>query len=174
MVSDLLTKDEKVELALKPDFLATFLPVVFVAVLIIVTNSILFFNAWGHDLMFKFFLIVFSLSIFGLLFAIAGLYLRYTYTFYYVTNKRIIYQTGVITRDHRDCRLDRVQNIYVGVSFLDRILGVGNIAFSTAGELGVEVVFNRCKQPLQIKKQINEIIDRDVYHPRQPPVPSDV
>jgi len=113
--------------------------------------------------MFKFFLVVLTVSVFGLLFSLAGLYLRYLYTFYFVTNKRIIYQSGVVTRDHRDCRLERIQNIYVRVGFLDRILDVGDILFSTAGEVGVEVVFLRCRNPLELKRQINEIIDLDVH-----------
>lgn len=163
--SDVLTKDEKLELSFKPDFLATFLPVFFIGSFILLANVMLFFGSRGSALMFKFFLLVLSLSVIGFILSVTSLYLRYSYTFYFVTSKRIIYQSGVVSRDHRDCRLDRIQNIYVIVSFLDRILNVGDIAFSTAGELGVEVVFSRTRNPLEIKRQINEIIDRDVYTP---------
>ncbi|MFH1126021.1 MAG: PH domain-containing protein [Candidatus Altiarchaeota archaeon] len=160
--SDVLTKDERLELSFKPDFLATFLPVVFSAFIILAANVMLFFTSRDSPIMFKFFLIVLSISIIGLILAVAQLYLRYSYTFYLVTNRRIISQTGIVSRDHRDCRLERIQDVYVDVSFLDRILNVGNIAFSTAGGPGVEVVFMRVRTPFDVKKQINEVIDRDV------------
>jgi len=170
--SEILTKDEKVELSLKPDFLATFLPVGFIGLFILIANVLLFLNSWQSPIMLKLSLLVVSVSVIGFIVAVAGLYLRYSYTFYYVTNKRIIYQTGVVSRDHRDCRLERVQNIYVEVAFLDRILNVGNIKFSTAGEIGIEVTFNRVRHPLEIKRQINEIMDRLIAsnQPRPPGV----
>lgn len=168
-LSDVLTTGEEVELSLKPDFLATFLPVFSIVCLVLLVNALFFVTSLGSSWMFKFALLLLSISMMGLLLAVAGAYLRYIYTFYFVTNKRIIYQSGIISRDHRDCRLDRVQNIYVGVSFLDRILNVGNIMFSTAGEVGIEVVFLRVKKPFTVKKQINEVIDRDVRHQTSPP-----
>lgn len=168
-LSDVLTKGEEVELSLKPDFLATFLPVFLIVCLVLSVNVIFFVSSLGSSLLFKFALLLLSISAIGLLLAVTNVYLRYKYTFYFVTNKRIIYQSGIISRDHRDCRLDKVQNIYLDVSFLDRILGVGNVSFSTAGEIGVEVVFLRVKKPFNIKKQINEVIDRDVHTTASPP-----
>jgi len=160
--SAILTKDEKMELSFRPDFLATFLPVAFIGFFVFIANVFLFLSTSKSQLMFKFSLFVLSLSVIGFIVAVAGLYLRYIYTFYFVTNKRLIFQSGVVSRDHRDCRLERVQNIYVGVSFLDRILNVGDISFSTAGEMGVELVFSRVKNPFEAKREINEVIDRDV------------
>ncbi|MBM3309233.1 MAG: PH domain-containing protein [Candidatus Altiarchaeales archaeon] len=162
MIADFLTKDEKIEVSAKPDFTATFLPIPLLGVMILLVNIYLFTTMGGSQLMFKFFLLILSVSIFGFLFAVAGLYLRYIYTFYFVTNKRIIYESGIISKDHRDCRLERIQNIYVGVGFIDRVLDIGDIYFSTAGEMGVEVIFRRCRNPLELKKRINEVIDRDV------------
>ena len=162
LVSEILTKDEKVELLFKPDFFATFLPTVFVGLFILIANAMLFFNSSGSPLMFKFFLLILALSIIGYILSVTGLYLKYIYTFYLVTNKRLIYQTGVVSKEQRDCRLERVQDISVDVSFLDRILNVGNIGFSTAGGPGIELVFMTVKNPLEVKRLINEIIDKDV------------
>lgn len=162
MPSELLAKDEKIELSLKPDLIATFIGPFLMAVFIMLVNAILFINVMGSELMLKFSLFLLSASVVGLLLAFAKIYLTYLYTFYFVTGRRVIYQTGVISRDHRDCRLERIQNIYVDVGFLDRILNVGNIAFSTAGEAGIEVVFKRVRNPLETKRRINEVIDRNM------------
>jgi uncharacterized membrane protein YdbT with pleckstrin-like domain len=168
--SEILTKDEKVELSLKPDFVATFLPVGFIAVFIFIANVLLFLNSSNTPIMFKFSLVVLSVSVIGFIVAVAGVYLRYIYTYYFVTNRRIIYQSGVVSRDHRDCRLERIQNIYVEISFLDRILNVGNILISTAGEIGIEVTLSRVRNPIEIKRQINEILDRLITnHPPSTP-----
>lgn len=164
--SEVLAKDERIELSLKPDLIATFLPAFLMTVPIMLVNATLFIKSRDSPLMFKFSLFVLSVSLIGLLFAFAKIYLTYLYTFYFVTDRRVIYQTGVISRDHRDCRLGRIQNIYVDVSFVGRILNVGNIAFSTAGEAGIEVAFARVRNPLEVKRKINEVIDRDLNQTR--------
>lgn len=162
MPPEVLTNGERVEFLLKPDLIATFLPASLMAVLIMLVNAMLFITSRNSPLMFKFSLFVLSLSLAGLVFAFAKVYLTYLYTFYFVTDKRVIYQSGVISRDHRDCRLGRIQNIYIEISVLSRILGVGDIAFSTAGESGIEVVFSRIRNPLEVKRKINEVVDRDI------------
>jgi uncharacterized membrane protein YdbT with pleckstrin-like domain len=156
--NDFLTKDESVQMQLRPDFTATFLPIAFMVLFIVVLNGFWLLNP-KPGIMQKFSLIFLSLSTIGLILVVGMAYLRYIYTFYIVTNRRIIYQSGVVARDYRDARLDRIQDISVGVNFLDRILDVGDIGFSTAGSPFVELIFSKVKNPARVKKSINEVID---------------
>ncbi|MEM9586135.1 MAG: PH domain-containing protein [Planctomycetota bacterium] len=73
-----------------------------------------------------------------------------------VTNKRTTLHKGLLSRSitevwHRD-----VRNVQLSQSFLQRILGVGRIAISSAGQSGIEIDVSGLSNPDEIKS----IIDR--------------
>ena len=61
--------------------------------------------------------------------------LVYKYTYYAITNKRVILQKGLIGRDFEIVDFDQITNAEVNVGVLDKLLGrgSGSILISTAG-----------------------------------------
>jgi len=61
--------------------------------------------------------------------------LVYKYTYYAITNKRVIFQKGLIGRDFEMVDFDQITNAEVDVGVLDKLFGggSGSILISTAG-----------------------------------------
>ena len=69
---------------------------------------------------------------------IAGLtlvigYLRRIATKYLITTQRLRISRGILRKNVQETRLERVQNVNYQQGVLDRMLGVGNVDFDTAG-----------------------------------------
>ena len=54
-------------------------------------------------------------------------------TFYAVTNQRLRVRRGLLSRHEQTTRFDRVQNVDIRQSLMDRLLQVGEVDFDTAG-----------------------------------------
>lgn len=59
--------------------------------------------------------------------------LRRLATFYTVTNQRLRVRLGLLARNEQTARFDRIQNVDVRQSLMDRIMNVGLVDFDTAG-----------------------------------------
>ena len=57
-----------------------------------------------------------------------------------VTDRRVILDTGVVSRSSKVIALDRVQDISTNQSLLGRVLGYGRIEIDSAGAAGAEVL----------------------------------
>jgi len=126
--------------------------------------------------------------IFGLFFALTGIsivlgpflaeLLRYRNTEYAITNQRLITQTGIIGLDTRFVELDKIQEVYVNVGFLDKIYGTGSIIAVTAGYvpvgttspygMAVRPAFKAVKNPYEVQKLLQEAV-RKSYSPSKEP-----
>lgn len=93
----------------------------------------------------------------GLLGAIIG-FLRWRSTVYTVTNNRILRQTGIIGKSLVDCSLSKIQNIFLDMTILGRLLGFGTIRVATAGTSGVEIRLEYMKNPMKVHRELNETI----------------
>ena len=91
---------------------------------------------------------------------IVGRWLRWRYTTYAITNRRILRQTGVISRSYVDCSLGRIQNVYVDIPILGRIFGYGNLGITTAGTAGIEIMWPGVREPRRVQRLLNEAIER--------------
>jgi membrane protein YdbS with pleckstrin-like domain len=60
--------------------------------------------------------------------------LRCRNTEYGITNRRVIIQSGAIGKDIRFVDLDKIQEAYVKVGFVDRLFRTGSILILTAGQ----------------------------------------
>lgn len=65
---------------------------------------------------------------------------------------------GYIAREIKSVRVEDVRNINVTQTFLQRLLGIGNIEFSTAGSAGVEVTFEDVSDPMSVKEKIQSMM----------------
>ena len=93
----------------------------------------------------------------GLLGAIIR-FLRWRSTVYTVTNNRILRQTGIIGKSLVDCSLSKIQNIFLDMTILGRLLGFGTIRVATAGTSGVEIRLEYMKNPMKVHRELNETI----------------
>ncbi|MEM3596923.1 MAG: PH domain-containing protein [Candidatus Bathyarchaeia archaeon] len=97
-------------------------------------------------------------------------YLRYGNTEYMITDQRIITQTGAIGIDTRFVELNKIQEVYVTVSWLDKIYGTGSIIAVTAGYVPVGApspynpivrpAFKAVRNPYEVQKILQEAIRR--------------
>jgi len=101
-------------------------------------------------------LFILILGLLGILYK----YLRWRYTVYAITNKRILNQSGIIGKDYVDCSLHNVQNVYLNISILGRLLKYGKIQISTAGEAWIELRWANVSQPRDRQRILNELIEK--------------
>ena len=87
-------------------------------------------------------------------------WLRWRYTVYALTNKRILRRTGVLGRSYLDCSLSKVQNVEVRMSALSRMFKFGTVKVATARTKGDDIEWIDIKDPLGIQRQINESLER--------------
>lgn len=64
-----------------------------------------------------------------------------------MTNERMIYQYGIINRGTSEVRYEDVRNIKVDQNIMERLLGFGDIAVSSSGQDGMEVIINDIPAP---------------------------
>ena len=77
--------------------------------------------------------IFFALTGVGLLLTYAIGWIKRSTTRYVITDRRIQIRTGLLSRNDSSTQLDRVQNVNVSQSVFQRLLGIGNIDWDTAG-----------------------------------------
>lgn len=100
-----------------------------------------------------------ALSCIGLL-TILIKYLRWKCTVYTITNRRILRQTGIITKSYVDCSLNKVQTLYLTIPFLGRIFNFGTISMATAGTNMAEMQWECVRHPRNTHRILNETIEQ--------------
>lgn len=83
-------------------------------------------------------------------------YLRISNEFVF-TDKRIIVKKGWIETRVKTIYYDRITDISVSQSFLDRIIKTGTLSISTAGSDGYEAVINHIRKPYEVKNILYEV-----------------
>lgn len=72
-----------------------------------------------------------------------------------ITNKRAILRKGILSKSTTEVWHDNVRNVQLSQSFLQRILGVGKLGISSAGQSGMEIEINGIPDPEQAKSIID-------------------
>lgn len=85
--------------------------------------------------------------------------LRWKFTEFVLTNERIIARAGVIAKMSKEIPLERVNDITVTQSMLDRVLGAGDITLESGGEFG-QAKFDDIRHPVETQKAIYEAAER--------------
>jgi uncharacterized membrane protein YdbT with pleckstrin-like domain len=78
------------------------------------------------------------------------LYRRYSWR-YKIDDATIESREGIIARKVHSIRIKDLRNINVNQSLWQRVVGVGDVEFSSAGGSGIEVVFKGVDDPMQVK-----------------------
>jgi len=79
-------------------------------------------------------------------------YRRYSWA-YTINGETIESREGLIARKVCSIRVRDLRNINVKQSLWQRLMGVGDVEFSSAGGSGIEVTFRGVSDPLQVKSQ---------------------
>jgi uncharacterized membrane protein YdbT with pleckstrin-like domain len=89
----------------------------------------------------------------------AGRYARWASTSFVLTNSRLVYRTGVLSRHGREIPLDRLNDISVHRTILDRLVGSGSLFVESAGQMGREgfIGFPQC---VAIQKAIHRQLEQ--------------
>jgi uncharacterized membrane protein YdbT with pleckstrin-like domain len=86
---------------------------------------------------------------------IAG-YVRRMFTRYAITDRRLRIQRGIISRNVQETKLDRVQNVNYRQGALDRLIGVGNVDFDTAGTDDSNFTFEWVNHPERVVQAVDK------------------
>ena len=82
-------------------------------------------------------------------------WLRRVSTLYTITDRRIVIRHGILARREHEAHIDRVQNVNIAQTFLDRILKVGSLDFDTAGTEDSDFSFTGIADPDQLRTRID-------------------
>ncbi len=72
-----------------------------------------------------------------------------------ITTRRSIERRGLLSRSTSEVLHDNIRNIQIDQSFLERLLNVGTISISSAGQDGVEIQVEKLPAPDDIRKIID-------------------
>lgn len=85
------------------------------------------------------------------------LLLKYLFTEYGLTNKRVITKTGIISRSTEEMKLSKVETVEIKQGILGRILGYGSVIVSGTGSSNV--IISKVSNPIEVKKKIDIQLD---------------
>lgn len=88
--------------------------------------------------------------------ALAWWWLQTQFVTLTVTDKRSILQTGLIARRTSEVRHDDVRNLQIDQTLMERLLGVGDLAISSAGQADLEIFVKGVPQPNLIAELIRD------------------
>jgi len=77
-----------------------------------------------------------------------------------VTSEQTTLRKGILSKFTNDVFHDNVRNILVRQTFLQRVLDVGWIGISSAGQSGVEIEVAGIRSPHKVKEIIDQCRDR--------------
>ena len=72
-----------------------------------------------------------------------------------VTNKRVIYKHGIISRNTEEMKLGSIETVRIDQGVWGRILGFGDIRLTGKGIS--DVVFRRMDDPMEVKRRIEGV-----------------
>jgi uncharacterized membrane protein YdbT with pleckstrin-like domain len=85
---------------------------------------------------------------------LAGFLWRLTTT-YTITNQRLTIRRGILSRHLQQTRVERVQNVNVDQTIVDRIVRVGAVDFDTAGTDDSDFTFRGVANPDQVVRAVD-------------------
>jgi uncharacterized membrane protein YdbT with pleckstrin-like domain len=87
---------------------------------------------------------------------ILGGFLYRMTTTYTITNQRLTIRRGMLSRHLQQTRVERVQNVNVDQSLVDRLVRVGQVDFDTAGADDSDFTFRGVANPDAVVRAVDE------------------
>jgi uncharacterized membrane protein YdbT with pleckstrin-like domain len=89
-------------------------------------------------------------------------------TRYSITDRRLRIQRGIVSRNVEEARLERVQNVNVRQSVLERLLQVGTVDFDTASNRADDTFqFRGIADPAEITRLVDQAHEAQAERARQ-------
>ena len=79
-------------------------------------------------------------------------------TTYAITNRRLIIETGLLSRRLHQTRLERVQNVNASQSLIQRLARIGSVDFDTAGVSDFDFAFYGVSDPREIVRTVDRAL----------------
>ena len=79
---------------------------------------------------------------------------------YVLTDRRVIRRRGILQVDVFEARLDRIQQTNVLQLVRERMLGLGTVAFATAGTGALDALWEAVPEPFTVHAEVSKAIDR--------------
>ena len=109
---------------------------------------------WTHTLVAWLYLLFLGWLIIGV-FLFISMYLEKWTTERALTNRRLILKRGFIRRKTEEISFNRVEEVNLSQSILQRILGSGDIKVTGTG--AGEIMLKNIDDPLDVQKRVNEL-----------------
>ncbi len=94
-------------------------------------------------------------------------YLRWRTTRYIVTNRRVLYRSGIVTKIGRDVPLYRLNDVHFENTIADRLTGSGDLILESAGEQG-QLRFTDVPHVEDVQRTVNRLSEEDDQRRRRP------
>lgn len=158
---DLLADHEKIVFDLKPHWVAVVPSVLWtlIAIAIVVAAQIL---SGGTAV-----LIALGVAVLMWLFLAVPPFVTWRFTHFVLTTDRLITRSGVFAKHSKEIPLERINDIAFSQSFIDRILGAGDLLIESAGERGQGRIGN-VRNPERVQLMIYEESEKNNNRMMQP------
>jgi uncharacterized membrane protein YdbT with pleckstrin-like domain len=80
-------------------------------------------------------------------------YLQWRFTYFVVSDQRVVFRTGVIAKHGVEIPLERINNINFNQNIWNRIIGAGDLAIESAGREG-QTTFDNVRHPDGVQQEI--------------------
>lgn len=87
-------------------------------------------------------------------------FISWTRTYFVVTNQRVVYRTGVISRHGVEMPLERINNLNFHQRMFERMIGAGDLEIQSAGEQGT-TLFENVRHPDGVQQEIYRQMEGD-------------
>lgn len=84
--------------------------------------------------------------------------LRRVQTTYSITSRRLTIETGLLSKQLHQTRLERVQNVNSTQSLIGRFVRIGTVDFDTAGESEFDFSFHGVRDPRDIVRTVDRAL----------------
>lgn len=107
-------------------------------------------------------LIFVAVTVTGLVLAYGIGWIKRSTTRYNVTDDRIHIRTGIVSRREHSTQLSRIQNVNVTQSMFQRLLGIGDVDWDTAGteESSSDFTFRGVADPSELARIVDQRLHR--------------
>jgi uncharacterized membrane protein YdbT with pleckstrin-like domain len=149
----LLTEGEEIILDLRPHWIALVKPIFWTVVIGSVAGLIYVKTGGKTDVrqVLQWVIIGIAFVLWLPLAAIPAI--RWRFTFFVLTNERVITRTGVIAKRSKEIPLETINDVTFGQRVLERIIGAGDLIIESAGESG-QNRFTDIRAPEQVQLEI--------------------
>ncbi len=87
-------------------------------------------------------------------------FISWTRTYFVVTDQRVVYRTGVISRHGVEIPLERINNLNFHQRIFERMIGAGDLEIQSAGEQGT-TLFENVRHPDGVQQEIYRQMEGD-------------